>query len=239
MKLEHCVLCGREQRLAWSVKPHVWSSVMGDFKGVSCLECFLKMSDLKRIEVSRGCFLFFGWVGKTLIVYKCDEHGEFAYIGCKYVPYLEIEPASANCPECKKHASHEDIYPVVLLSDAQQEIDKQVSEIIITMDKGVKDEVGVLKEQLEDQEITLRLKEGVINSYKEKTKRSAKKFDELRTKLYNSEKIVGCVREHLQKNFPERILCSSQEDYEDQLKDFRKGLVEVLNREKEGENNEA
>lgn len=48
---ETCHICTREQRLAWSVSDDIWESVMGDYKQVVCLECFLHNAAIKGISV--------------------------------------------------------------------------------------------------------------------------------------------------------------------------------------------
>jgi len=62
-RYEHCKICGREQRLAWSVKDEVWKKVMGNWNRVACLECFLKKADEKKINITKTDFNFLGWIG--------------------------------------------------------------------------------------------------------------------------------------------------------------------------------
>ena len=56
---ETCKICGRDQRLAWSVKDKIWKSVMGDtefFERIVCLECFLKEAYKKRVDIKKKHF---------------------------------------------------------------------------------------------------------------------------------------------------------------------------------------
>lgn len=77
---EVCKICGREQRIAWSIKDEVWKKVMGNWTHVACLECFLKKADEKNVNITRTDFNFFGWIGiniqgDTIINGEEDQEG--------------------------------------------------------------------------------------------------------------------------------------------------------------------
>lgn len=64
---EICKFCGRDQRLAWSLKKGIWDKVMGKRENrIACLECFLKRADEKKIQIQKTDFNFFGWVGENI-----------------------------------------------------------------------------------------------------------------------------------------------------------------------------
>ncbi len=59
---EHCKKCGREQRLAWSIKDDIWNYLVpGKWKEkVLCMECFLEMvPSTYRITLEDFTFLDF------------------------------------------------------------------------------------------------------------------------------------------------------------------------------------
>lgn len=65
---EICKVCGREQRIAWSIRDDLWERIVPPrFQNrVVCLECFLGFADEKGINVTANDFLFFGWVGENI-----------------------------------------------------------------------------------------------------------------------------------------------------------------------------
>jgi len=65
---EICKVCGREQRIAWSIRDDLWIKIVPPkFRNkVVCLECFLKFADEKNINVTIDDFIFFGWTGENI-----------------------------------------------------------------------------------------------------------------------------------------------------------------------------
>lgn len=76
---EKCKRCGRAQRLAWQVETDLWERVSGKWRNrVLCLECFLELSDERKIKINKSDFSYLAFIansydGDTLLERKSNE----------------------------------------------------------------------------------------------------------------------------------------------------------------------
>lgn len=79
-RYETCKICRREQRLTWAVKDEVWEEVMGEYKRVVCLECFLRKADEKKIRIKKDDFIYLGWIEESVKGdYLKEQHEVFEH----------------------------------------------------------------------------------------------------------------------------------------------------------------